>query len=223
MDNTTVTETALIKVNPETDLDVVNLRDEALKLQAYAVSMVVADAAGAKLATDDLSILSKLKKQIELKRREWIDPISTHLAEVNQAFKSFTAPVEEADKCLRWKILNYKAEIERQRVEAAEINRRAEELARQQAAMNGGEFTQELSPATVAKAPEKTITTDLGSSSTVKLRKWRLVDIRQVPVEYLKVDEAAIGKLVRAGISAISGIEIYTEETLRINARGDIK
>ena len=98
------TETALIKVNPVNDPAVLALREEALKLQAYALSMVVADNGTAKMATDDLAALSKVKKAIEQKRKEWIDPISTHLAEVNQAFRQFTAPLEEADKCLRGKI-----------------------------------------------------------------------------------------------------------------------
>ena len=216
-----VTETALIKVNPVNDPAVLALREEALKLQAYALSMVVADVSAAKMATDDLAALSKVKKAIEQKRKEWIDPISTHLAEVNQAFKQFTAPLEEADKCLRGKIMDWKHAEEERKRQIDEVNRLRFEAARLEAKANGGEITESVVILPSPDAPAKTMASDLGSSSTVKLRKWRLVDISQVPAEYLKVDEVAIGKLVRAGIPAIPGIEIYTEETLRINTRGE--
>lgn len=221
-ETTPITETALIKINPMTDLDVQQFREESYKLLTYANSMVISSPEGVKLATDDLSIISKLKKSIELKRREYIDPISTHLAEVNQAFKLFAAPVIEADTILRSKIMDYKR-VEEERVrKLEEANRMMMEAARIQAEQSGtGEISPEIVIVPVPDAPAKTIASNMGSSTTVKVRKWEVENIQQVPVEYLRVDEAQIGKLVRAGIPAIPGIRIWVEETLRINSRGE--
>lgn len=218
-----ITETALIKINPYNEEYVCKLRDEALALATYAGLLNIEDDAAVRTATNDLSVLSKCKKAIELKRREYIDPISTHMAEVNMVFKSITAPLDEAEKTTKGKILAYKQAQEAKRAQIEEANRLRMEAARIEAAANGtGEISQSVIESPLPLSPANTTHADMGSASTVKLRKWRLADIRQVPAEYLKVDEVQIGKLVRAGIPAIPGIEIYVEETLRINAKGEI-
>ena len=69
----------------------------------------------------------------------------------------------------------------------------------------------------LAPPKQNTIITDSGAKMTRKKeRKWRLIDISKVPAEYLKLDEKTINKLVKAGIPAIEGIEIYFEDNIAI-------
>lgn len=221
-----VTETALIKVNPVNDLDVRRLHEEALKLQSYALSMVVADVGTAKMATDDLAALAKLKKAIEQKRKEWIDPISTHLAEVNQAFKSFTAPLEEADKLLRGKIISYKQAEEERARKVDEANRLMHKAARMQAEASGtGEISTEIVFAAPVEVPAKTIASNMGSSTTVKTWHYRVVDFAALTDPY-KIENVALlnamaKQINKTGMPNVPGVEWYQEENIRINTRGE--
>lgn len=221
MSEANATETALIKVNPSGDPAVLQLQNEAVRLQHYAEGRIILSEEEVKLATEDLSCLSKLKKAIQEKRKEYIDPIATHLAEVNAAFKTIMEPLEAADKITRDKILQYRHELEEKKRQIDEANRPRMEAAILEAKANGtGEISESI---IITPSPEvlpKTVTTDNGSASTVKLRKWDVEDISKVPQEYLCVDSVAIGKLVRAGIPAIPGIRIWVEETIRISPRG---
>jgi hypothetical protein len=209
-----------IRINPVTDPVVRQYTEEAERLLRWATERTITEDGHVKDATDDLSILSKLSKSIEVKRQEYVGPINSHLKAINEAFKSVTMPIDNAITLTKRKILDYKTE---QQVKADAIKKANDmrmEAARIEAQANGtGEISHPIVLTPEPEIPAKTITSNLSATSTVKVKKWRLVDIHQVPEEYLKVDEAAIGKLVRAGIKRIPGIEIYEEETLRVNAR----
>jgi hypothetical protein len=89
------------------------------------------------------------------------------------------------------------------------------EAAQKEAALNNGEIKESVNLVEVVEAP-KNVIADTGSIGTMKVRKFEVEDITKVPIEYLKVDEVAIGKLVRAGIKGISGIRIWEEDTLKV-------
>ena len=212
--------TAIININPGSDQAVVALHQEALKLQQFAESVTIATSEDVKLVTDDLSLLAKLKKAIEEKRKEYVGPINDHLKQVNDAFKMIVSPLESADKINRNKVMEYWKKQELLRQEAEAINRQKEELARREAAFNGtGEVTIDTTPVIIPPAPPTHVRTDVGTLGTMKVRKWEVEDITKVPAEYLQVDSVAVGKLVRAGIKSISGIRIWEEETLKVNAK----
>ena len=62
--------TAIININPGMDSAVIALQQEILRLQSFADARIIATAEDVKLATEDLSLLVKLKKAIEDKRKE---------------------------------------------------------------------------------------------------------------------------------------------------------
>ena len=115
--------TALVKVNPDKDEAVIALHIQAKGLLGYAEALVIITDDNVKNATDDLSIISKLKKSIEERRKGYTQPIHEHLDAVNAAFKTFTEPLNQADKITRGKVLGYRAEQARRRDEQEEINR----------------------------------------------------------------------------------------------------
>jgi hypothetical protein len=133
IEDTNPDQMAMIKVNPAGEVAIQGLYNEALILKEYAVARVILIDADLKPATEDLSIIGGLRKAIEEKRSEYVKPIRTHLDTINEAFKKFTAPLVEADAVNRDKMKAYKAEIDRKRREAEEIEAEKYKLAQREA------------------------------------------------------------------------------------------
>jgi len=211
-------ETALIQIRPDTDEKVVSLYQEAVKLQQYAEARVIQSDGDIKVATDDLSIIAKLKKAIEEKRKEYVGPINEHLKAVNDTFKNFAEPLNQADSITRQKILDYRKEQERIRREQERINQLRMEAARAEMELKG-ELTESVKVVEIAPEAPTHYRTESGILGKFMVRKWELVDFNLVPGEYKMLNEVLIGKLVRSGIKTIPGIRIYEEETLRITPK----
>lgn len=210
--------TALIQIRPDTDEKVVSLYQEAVKLQQYAEARVIQSDGDIKVATDDLSIIARLKKAIEEKRKEYVGPINEHLKSVNDAFKNFAEPLNQADSITRQKILDYRKEQERIRREQERINQLRMEAARAEMELKG-ELTESVKVVEVAPEAPAHYRTESGTLGKFMVRKWELVDFNLVPGEYKMLNEVLIGKLVRSGLKTIPGIRIYEEETLRITPK----
>jgi hypothetical protein len=211
--------TAITNIAPADDPVVKKFADEARGLLRYAQARNITSNEQLAPATEDLSFIARLTKALKDKREEYVRPIKDQLDAVNAAFKTFMQPLEEADKLTRQQILAFRHEQERRRAEADDIEAQKMELARREAELKGGEITVDLTPVERPEAAPAKVHTAVGSASTMKVRKWDLVDIKAVPVEYLTVDAAKITKLVKAGIGAIPGIRIFEDETLRVNTR----
>ena len=211
--------TAVIKIAPGADNAVQSLYEESRKILTYANVRVISRNEDLTPATEDLSLIAKLKKAIEEKRKEYVTPIREKLESVNNSFKVFVAPLEEADRITRDKILAFRKEQARKQLEAERIEQEKLELARREAVLKGGEITVDLTPVEKPEVVPDRVHTEVGSTGTMRIRKWRLVDINLVPREYLIPDAARITKLVKANIGSIPGIEIYDDETLRVNTR----
>lgn len=214
-----ITTTAIIKVGPEHDPAVLALANEARKLRDYAAARAITCDADLKPATEDLSIIARLKKALAEKKADYLKPIKAHIDAVNAAFTSIMAPLDEADLITRSQVRDYRAAIEKRRLEAEEINRQKQELARREAAFNG-EITIDTTPVEVP-APVTRVSTDLGTASTMKVYKWELLDIALVPKEYLAVNAGVVTSVVKAskGKIIIPGLRIWEEDTLRVTTR----
>lgn len=215
----TPTGVAVIRIDPANDTNAIALYNEALGLQRYAESRVIQSVEDIAHATDDLGLVGKLKKAIEQKRKEYVDPINAHLKAINDAFKTIVVPLDQADSLTRGKILAFKREEARKAAEIAEINRLRIEAARREAMLNEGELS-ELTRILPEVAPVPAmVRTDMSTMGTAKIWKWEIVDIAKVPDEYKLVDASKIGKVVRAGLRDIPGIRIYSEDSLRVTSK----
>ena len=212
--------TAVVNVAPGKDEVVQKLLTEVMKVREVALKMVVATDEDVKMATNDLSLMSGLKKAVDEKRREYVDPINEHVKSVNDAFKLLTGPLNEADKLVRQKVVDYKQEQQRRQREAEEVNRQKEELARKEAALNYGEVTIDTTPVDVVEA-QKTTRTDLGAAGMVDNWKWEVVDIDVVPREYLVPDAAMLNAIAKKhhDQKKVEGVRFYNEPTLRVSPR----
>lgn len=211
-------ETAVIKINPNLDVKVLALYEQSLKLEQYAKALVISNNDDIKSATNDLSILSNLKKAIEERRKEYVGPINDHLKATNEAFKVFTEPLISADQITRQKILGYRAEQERIRQEQEEINRLRLEAAQKEMALKG-ELTESVELVEIQPEQPKHIYTDMGTLGTTTIWKFEVVDFTLVPDEYKIVDAIKLGKVVRAGLRSIPGVKIWSEDILKVTAK----
>jgi len=210
--------TAVIQVNPQINQDVIALHQQALRLQHYAEALTITSDDNVKSATNDLSLISGLKKAIEEKRKEYTQPINDHLKAVNETFKVFTEPLDRADRITRDKVLQYRQEQERQHQEAEEIARLKREAAEREAALTGKPvaFPEE---GEVAPVPPNHYRAEMGTLGKATIRKWEVADFSLLLDEYKVPDVAKIGRVVRAGIPSIPGLRIWEEETLRVTTK----
>ena len=49
--------------------------------------------------------------------------------------------------------------------------------------------------------------------------RFRVVDLSKVPLKYLVVDEAAIKRDIKLGLTQIDGLELYEEKTTQLRTR----
>ncbi|KKK56567.1 hypothetical protein LCGC14_3063240 [marine sediment metagenome] len=211
--------TALVQVYPHGEKDVVDLLNEAQTIADKAEVFTVTTEADVELATNDLSIIAGVKKKIEAKKKEYLEPLETHKKNIIAAFAFLLDPISSADKALRVKTNDFLTEQRRKAVEAERIAREEQELARRKAELNG---TPALKPEMIPTTHiQQTHRADLGMSGQMDVWKWELIDLDLVPKNYMKLDEAVITKAVKAssGKMVIAGIRIFNEPTLRVEAR----
>lgn len=217
--NLPASETALIKINPSGDSAFLTLREQAEGLLGYAESRIIASDSDLLPATDDLSIISRVKKAIKEKQDEYLNPPKEHIKSINAAFRTLIDPIEQADRLTRDKILGYRAEQEKKRQEAEEINRQKEELARKEAALNQGEVTINTTPVFVPEPTVAKVKTELGTAGTVRTRKARVVNFALLPDTYKLPNEKLLATAAKTGVQEIDGVEFYIEESLRVTTR----
>lgn len=208
---------ALIQVRPDADPRVLGLYHEGVKLRDYALARIVTSDDDVKLATDDLSVIAGVKKAIEGTRKEYTGPINEHLKAVNAAFVSFTQPLEEANKVNRDKVLAYRVEQERRRLEQERINRLREEAARAEMELKG-ELSEPVGLVQVAEEAPARYRTDAGTLGTVKTWHFEVTDFAALPDQYKLSNDSMIRKVVQAGAS-IPGVRAWQEEGLRVTPR----
>jgi len=213
MDNIIITNLSLRE-----DGAVEALGNEIIKVNLYAQQLIVAGDEDVVRATNDLSLMSKLGKALEEKRKEYLVPLQEQVKSINSFFKLLTEPLELADKTTRGKLLAYRQVIEAKRQEEERINNLRLEAARAEMELKG-ELSEDINLVALTPPEPKKVQTDVGTLSTVKIRKWEVADFAAVSDEYKLIDAGKVTKLVKAGIGAIAGIRIWEEETLRVNAK----
>lgn len=209
--------TAIININPESDLVVLRLLCEANQLRDYAIARIIANDEDLKLATDDLSIIAGVRKALADKKAEYYRPVKMHLDAISASFLTLFVAVDEADRITRGKWTAYRNEQARKKAEADETNRMALEVARRQEAATG-EHTVDLTEV-VAPTPVARVQTDMGTAGVTHNWKFEVVDFKALSDEYKMTDAAKLGKVVRAGLHTIPGVRIWSDEGLRVSTR----
>jgi len=209
--------TALLRIDPRQDAIVIGFYDEAKKLLDYANARVIMSLDDAKLAADDLSMIAKLKKAMESKRKDYLQPFQDHVKEVNEIYKTLMQPIETADMVTRSKVLSFQREQAELKAKQEEINRLRMEAATKEAELNNGEIKESVNIIDVVTVPTH-VYADNGTLGTSKVWKFEVEDLTKIPLEYLMPDMVKIGKVVRAGVK-IPGVKSWQENSLRVNSK----
>lgn len=209
--------TALIRVQPDADEAILKLHAEALGLETYAKTRVIVNDQDVKNAMDDLSLIAKLTKALEDKRKEYTGPINAHLKAISDTFKLFSGPIERANAITRAKILDYRKEQERFRLEQERINQLRLEAARAEMELKG-EVTEPTQIIEVAPVIPAHYRTEMGTLGTAKIWKFEVVDFALLPNDYKVADMVKIRKVVAAG-ATIPGVKAWQDESLRITTK----
>lgn len=210
-----------------------------------AHSIVIETDADCELAVDLVKALGSTIKSAEDERKALTNPINGALKAINDRFKTYRIPLEDAEKSVRGKILGFqqmkealrREEEERIRKEEAERQIAAQnaEAARSQAPaddhvleVQSGKFYADGREATVAApapvpapvaAEPARVRGASGLATVKKVTRYRVTDIAALAKAYpncVAVNNTAVMGLINAGIEGIPGIEVYQEDQLQV-------
>ena len=211
---------AIVNIAPAQDDAVMGLFRESQALLFHAESRQIKTINDLKLATEDASLISKLKKALEEQRKKYVNPIREKLDSVNMAFKDFMAPLEGADRINREKMVVFNTEHLRIRAEQEEVNRLRNEAAQKEAALNGGVISEPVNEVVVN--PElKKVSTDLGTSGMRDNWVYEITDFALLSDEYKLPNTAALNALAKStkGTRNVPGVRIYNEPVVVVRPR----
>lgn len=211
------TNTAMVYVNPGAEPAIAALAAEATLLLRSAEAKAVDSKEAVKDATDDLNLIGSIKKALEAKRKEYTTPLNDHLKTINNAFKSITEPLLQAESLMKNKVLGYHQEQARLRRAEEEINRLRVEAAQKEMELKG-ELTEPVALVEVRPQPSRVDRTEFSTGVVKKIWKFEVEDKANLPLEYLEPDLVKIRKVIMAGVS-IPGVRAWQEDTLAVGAR----
>jgi len=151
-------------------------------------------------------LLRNIKLQIKSAediRTSFTKPINESLRAINAKFKEATKPLKASEAVIKVKILKW------QRSENERIAK--DEAKRQKLQESHFEKGHNVNPLIQLDRVES-----VGTTSTRKVKKWKMIDFKKLPDEYKIADEVLLNKLVRGGKTDIPGIEIYEDEVLAV-------
>jgi len=182
--------------------EIVRLWNRAEQIRDTVLTMTIESVDDYKKALEYLLSLSVIKLELDSKRQFFSKPLYDQMRRVNAYFDQYLKPIEEADKILRQKIVQYRAlkweEFKQQEKEIYE--RIKNEL-----------NSVDLPPVVVTPTLAKNEVVSGGEINFRVVKKWTIEDETKLPREYLKPDDKKIAEAVKKG-EEIPGVKVYTEE-----------
>lgn len=203
---------------PILDLDVAKrdlspYREQIANMVKEAMALTVENDETNAMANELGNQAKKLNKTIEAEKKRIIEQPNDFIKAVRNFCKSFQDQLAKVEYTLKQKITTYQTKRELERRKAEEEARKATEALQKkidkEAKQAGVEAPKIETP--VIPEPSKVTRTDSGTSHIRKEWTFEITDPGNVPREYMKVDEQAIRKAVKAGIREIAGVRIYQE------------
>jgi hypothetical protein len=220
---------------PVNDVTITSVRDRALVIRDTTRALVIDSDERKRTAADVLARIAAVQREAEARRTELVKPHNDHVKAINNLFREILAPVVEADAELRRRLLDFDREQRRRAAKAAaaaEHERLAsaallKEAEKAEAAGQGTVAAELLDQAvasdeavkvaaTQAIAPPTTVRAESGSTTVQKRWAFRLVDLAQVPLEYLALNETKVRDAIRIGVRIIPGLQVYQDDVLQV-------
>lgn len=147
--------------------------------------------------------VSALLKMIDDDEKKITKPINDSLKLIREKYKPFKNKVEAVKQEIKDKMeLWFKEEEKNKRIEEERINARLEK----------GTLKESTAVNKLATLEMNKAQTSGGMTSVLKVK---LIDIKQVPAEYLLINESAIKSAFREG-KEISGVNCFYEKSARL-------
>lgn len=204
------------------DTHVQELAARIVTLQTQATAIVIDNPERVQTATDLLGLIARMKKGLEERRQVLVKPLNDQVREINDTFKGYSGPLEDADRIVRQKVIAFnQAEEQRRRQEEARLRElQAKEQAKleKQAARKGLEAPPPQ-PAVVVPQAAPTVRSEAATVTTKKVWDFEVTDKAAVPESFKLVNEAAIRAAVRAGVREIAGCRIFERDELAVRTR----
>ena len=203
-------------IHPETELGVDYLGDIAAAVQESKQLHIITDGHVDKAAFY-IKHFKQVKKNIETVRKQIVEPYNRKIRSINKDFKAIINAFESEPERLGSELTDYM----RKKRELEEIERAKEQRELDDALIKEAEIFDDESVLDVdTKVEIRRQKLDTQHLTTMRVKRWRLIDFDKVPREFLLLDEAALNKIRKAdefdAVSNIPGIEFYTDEVARL-------
>lgn len=186
---------------------------EVTKIVTHVESMVVESEKDMEAAADVLKFIKTKIKAYNDERTGLVKPLNDHVKKINERFKAYTGPLEDAEVALKGKVAKFlAAEREKQRKEQERLD--AERRAAEAKAKKAGKEEWELPPTPVASAPTTKAKGGYGAIHTREVWKYEVEDISKVPLAFHTVDDATVRAAIAEGARDIPGLRIYSEDSV---------
>ena len=212
-------EETAIALRPGEDIEARGWFDEGVTALQYARDRVIKTSEDNEGASNDLSIISKLKKAMEAKKKTFLDPLKVKVDAIRDTYNYLMEPILEADLITRQKMMAYNAEQQRIRFEQEEINRKRLEAAQAEMRLKG-----ELSESTnliKLNEEQRPTVTDLGTTGMTAHRKYEVTDFTLLPDEYKVIDNAQLSAIAKShhDKKQVPGVRFFNEPSITNRAR----
>jgi hypothetical protein len=190
--------------NLEKSQEIVEIKKTNTTLIEKIKELKIVDQDSSIEASNYLLLINKAKKNLEEKRKFFVGPLNDQVKKINAMFKQYSNPLQEATRYIGSLMFAYRKKTEEEeRKKNEEVLKLAEKV---------GIESKDLE---IVEKPEP-VKTDLGTVSTRKVTKWRLVSFSKLDDAYKTTNDVYINKKIREGIRQIPGLEIYTEDVVTV-------
>lgn len=236
----------VLEAEESTTADVEQVKEQSTEITVQAKAVSVIDVWTQQVASDLLLSVAAMRAKVASTFKPMKDAAFKAHRTVCDQEKLTDAPLLEAESYLKRQISAFvSAERERARQEEERLRREERERAEREAKEESERLALEdalqleeegeheaaeaalASPLPVAPryVPPPPVAPHVAQVAGVSMRqtyKWRVIDEKLVPRQYLCLDEKAIGGVVRAmgAKTNIPGIEVYPETTVAASRRG---
>lgn len=219
----TITESLLEETAPETaiaplpgaDVQAMGYWSQALKLLDYANARAITTYDDLEPANDDLAIIGELKRVVETRRVELVKPMQDAVNGIQATYKEIMAPVLEADRITRAKVLAFHKDQERIHQEQERINQMRMDAAKAEMEL-GGELTESVNLVEVQPPAPTRVITGMGSTGMRANWTYEVVDFALLPDAYKVADAAQLNAIAKShhDKKPVAGVRFYDEPTL---------
>lgn len=188
------------------DKEIVTIQKEAKDIVSRATSYQITSDVTYEKATEVISWIKGVIKQIEEKRLFHTKPLNDQIKKENELYKSYAKPFVEARNIMDDKMLEYHREQQKKiDAENERIRQEAEKIAKKEKVS-----VEEI----MASTEQKEIPVTVGTATVRKNWTFEIVDETKVPRDFLMVNRTKVGEAVRQGARKISGINIFEKEII---------